>query len=256
MRKWLVAILSIILLFSLAIGCAKKTEAPKKRETEKEATKKPESKIQPEEQKASVTRIIDGDTIEVSFNGKTEKVRLIGIDTPEKGMPYFDEAKAKTKELCFFKDVRLVKDVSERDKYGRLLRYVYVENLFVNAELVKQGYANVYTYPPDVKHSELFVKLEREARANNRGLWVECEQAPEESISPHQPLPQSKAQFVGSVNSNKYHYPSCYWAKKINPKNEIWFSSAEDAQAKGYVPCNVCKPPGAAVGKEKLGQYH
>lgn len=127
---------------------------------------------------AQVTRVIDGDTIEVNLVGKIYKVRYIGIDTPETVDPekpiqsFGLEASAKNKELVEGKTVRLVKDVSETDKYGRLLRYVYVGDLFINAELVKLGYAQVATYPPDVKYQEYFLDLQREAEAAGRGLWA------------------------------------------------------------------------------------
>jgi len=70
--------------------------------------------------------------------------------------------------------VRLEKDVSETDKYGRLLRYVWIDDIFVNDYLVRQGYAYTYTYPPDVKYSEQFVEAQQEAKKNSRGLWGGC----------------------------------------------------------------------------------
>jgi len=121
-----------------------------------------------------VTRVVDGDTIVLS-NG--ERVRYIGIDTPEtkhpkKPVQYFGrEASAYNKSLVEHKMVRLEFDVDKRDKYGRLLAYVYVGDTFVNAKLVEEGYAQVYTFPPNVKYADLFLKLQREARENNRGLW-------------------------------------------------------------------------------------
>ena len=120
-----------------------------------------------------VTRVIDGDTI-VLENG--EKVRYIGIDTPEisQNECFALEAKKKNEELVLGKRVKLEKDVSERDKYGRLLRYVYVGNIFVNDYLVRNGYAYAVTYPPDVKYSERFLQAQREARENKRGLWAYC----------------------------------------------------------------------------------
>jgi len=126
---------------------------------------------------AQVVRVIDGDTIEVSIGGKLYKVRYIGIDTPETKHPDKDvewmgpEAAAKNEELVGGKVVGLEKDVSETDKYGRLLRYVWVGDLMVNAELVRLGYAQVSTYPPDVKYTDLFLLLQREAREAGRGLW-------------------------------------------------------------------------------------
>lgn len=116
-----------------------------------------------------VTKVIDGDTIKIETG---ESVRYIGIDAAEEGC-FADEATAKNKELVEGKEVRLEKDVSEIDKYGRLLRYVYVDNLFVNDYLVRNGYANISTYPPDVKYQDQFRQAEQEARENKRGLWAE-----------------------------------------------------------------------------------
>ncbi len=127
---------------------------------------------------ANVLRVIDGDTIEVDINRTTFKVRYIGIDTPElddkraEVSALAQEATRYNRQLVEGKSVRLEKDVSETDKYGRLLRYVYFGELFVNAELVRSGYAQVATYPPDVKYQDLFLQLEREAKIAGRGLWV------------------------------------------------------------------------------------
>lgn len=99
-----------------------------------------------------VNRVIDGDTIEVKIETDIQRVRLIGINTPEIGQPYAYEATEALKDLILFKKVRLEKDISETDKYGRLLRYVYVNTkgreIFVNEEMVRNGYAQVMTIPP------------------------------------------------------------------------------------------------------------
>lgn len=124
-----------------------------------------------------ISRVVDGDTVELS-NG--QKVRYIGIDTPETVDPnspvgcFGKEASAKNKELVEGKEVRLEKDVSETDRYGRILRYVYIGDLFVNDYLVRQGYANASSYPPDIKYQDQFRNAEEEARTNNRGLWGSC----------------------------------------------------------------------------------
>ncbi|MFT9486036.1 MAG: stalk domain-containing protein [Tepidibacillus sp.] len=124
-----------------------------------------------------VTEVVDGDTIKVIYNGKEESVRMIGIDTPEtkhptKGVqPYGPEASAYTKERLKGKEVRLEFDVQERDMYGRLLAYVWIGNEMFNATIVKEGYAQVSTFPPNVKYVDNFVKLQAEARANKKGLW-------------------------------------------------------------------------------------
>ena len=125
--------------------------------------------FQPEGEEAEVTRVIDGDTIEVMIEGQSFRVRYIGMDTPERGDPFFQEATDANARLVANQTVTMVKDVSETDRYGRLLRYVYLaDGTFVNAELVRQGYALVATYPPDVAHQELFVALQQEAREAER----------------------------------------------------------------------------------------
>lgn len=125
-----------------------------------------------------VSRAIDGDTIELSSG---DRVRYIGMDAPETVDPrkpvqcFGVEAAKRNRELVEGKSVRLEKDMSERDKYGRLLRYVFLaDGTFVNLELVKEGYATAFTYPPDVKYSGEFVKAEADARAANLGLWKKC----------------------------------------------------------------------------------
>jgi endonuclease YncB( thermonuclease family) len=121
---------------------------------------------------ATVTDVIDGDTIEVTLNGASSRVRYIGMDTPERGDPYFSEATQANSNLVAGQTVILVKDVSETDRYGRLLRYVYLpDGTFVNAELVRLGYAQVATFPPDVRYVDLYISLEQEARNAGSGLW-------------------------------------------------------------------------------------
>ena len=128
-----------------------------------------------------VTKVIDGDTIILESG---EVVRYIGIDAPEISRSeecFSQESTDKNKELVLGKSVRLEKDVSETDRYGRLLRIVWAEDLFVNDFLVREGFAKASTYPPDVKYSKQFVEAEKEARENNRGLWLACPVTPSSS---------------------------------------------------------------------------
>lgn len=139
---------------------------------------------------AVVDRVVDGDTIVVDISsveagpgagdtgpGDDLRVRLIGIDTPESVRPNYPvecfgkEASAATTALLEGEEVRLVKDVEETDDFDRILRYVYLDAEMANARLVVNGYASAYTYPPNVRHADLFVQLQREARDNDRGLW-------------------------------------------------------------------------------------
>ncbi|MCX7928587.1 MAG: thermonuclease family protein [Patescibacteria group bacterium] len=130
-------------------------------------------------EKAKVKKVIDGDTIELE---NRQIVRYIGINTPEtkdarKGVECFgQEAFKKNKELVEGKEIFLEKDVSEKDKYGRLLRYVYVNDLFVNEYLVLEGYAYAITYPPDVKYQTLLKNAQEKAKAGSVGLWAKCRQ--------------------------------------------------------------------------------
>jgi len=126
-----------------------------------------------------VVRIVDGDTIQVRLGERVEEVRYIGVNTPEvhhpsKGEePGGREAAVVNRELVNGRRVRLELDAQSRDRYGRLLAYVWVDETMVNAELVRRGFAQVMTVPPNVRHQSLFLRLQREARAAGRGLWGE-----------------------------------------------------------------------------------
>lgn len=128
--------------------------------------------------RAGVTSIIDGDTIAVVIDGRSYRVRYIGIDSPETAdpvhgrEPFSAEATEANRRLVAGRVVGLERDTSETDRYGRLLRYVWVGNVLVNAELVRQGYAHAATFPPDVKYQALFLRLQQEAQAAGRGLWA------------------------------------------------------------------------------------
>lgn len=130
---------------------------------------------------AQVVKVQDGDTIEVDLgNGFVKTVRYIGIDTPETVDPrksvqcFGREASSMNKSLVENQTVFLEKDVSETDKYGRLLRYVYLGDLLVNKYLVQEGFAHSSAYPPDISRQSDFDQAEEEARLNNKGLWGAC----------------------------------------------------------------------------------
>lgn len=130
-----------------------------------------------------VEKVVDGDTIEVTHAGRKEKVRLLGIDTPETKDPrkpvqcFGREASAHTAELLPpGTEVRLVHDVERRDRYDRVLAYVYraSDGLFVNLALARDGYADLLTYPPNVAHTTELSAAVAEARREQRGLWQAC----------------------------------------------------------------------------------
>jgi micrococcal nuclease len=126
---------------------------------------------------ARVTRVVDGDTIHVEIEGKDYRLRYIGMDTPETVDPkrpvgcLGKEASDRNRQFVEGRMVGLEKDVSETDSFGRLLRYVWVEDRMINAALVEEGYALASTYPPDIRYSGLFASLQVQAREGQRGLW-------------------------------------------------------------------------------------
>jgi micrococcal nuclease len=128
-----------------------------------------------------VVAVSDGDTIRVRLDsGRVERVRYIGIDTPETRKPgtpgecYADRARAFNERLVGDRHVRLELDVEQRDRYGRLLAYVYAGRTFVNAELVREGYAEPLTVAPNVRHETAIRRLARAARRGELGLWASC----------------------------------------------------------------------------------
>jgi micrococcal nuclease len=135
---------------------------------------------EPTEVTATVTRVVDGDTVEAEIDGREEDVRYIGIDTPESVKPdapvecYGPEAADFNRKLVEGEQVRLEFDQEQRDVYDRLLAYVYVDDTFVNAELLRRGFATTLTIPPNDRFAERFSELEQEAGAEGRGLWGAC----------------------------------------------------------------------------------
>jgi micrococcal nuclease len=129
---------------------------------------------------ATVSRVVDGDTVEARIGGQVEDVRLIGIDTPETVKPeapvecFGPQASSFTHRLLEGQRVRLVFGVERRDVYGRLLAYAYIGHRFVNAELVRRGLARTLAIPPNTHYSALFEELELSAGRAARGLWGAC----------------------------------------------------------------------------------
>ena len=239
MKKALPIAIAGLIAAILAASCAPSSLSPSDSPTASpESTSQQTSQPSPSSERvqATVTRVIDGDTIEVSIAGSTYSVRYIGVDTPEVGQPGADEATQVNAQLVEGRTVELEKDVSETDKYGRLLRYVWIDDQMVNALLVYNGYAQVATYPPDVRHQDYFLDLQRQAEAESSGLWSATEDT---TPSPT----QSSVSYFGSRNSDVYHYSSCRYVGQILSKNLVSFSSSANARASGYRPCKVCRPP-------------
>lgn len=176
-----------------------------------------------------VRRVIDGDTF-VLRSG--ERVRLIGIDTAERGQCYYRQAKNELRDLILFQEVQLERDISDTDRYGRLLRYVYVDGVFVNEELVKDGHAKAKRYKPDVKFSKRFADLESLAKAEKSGLWGKCQ-----TVSVQQgesatatPIPQASIpQLTEAV------YPP--YAARPEPSTDYYTNAyGQEVQSPTYYP--------------------
>lgn len=189
---------------------------------------------------AKVVAVIDGDTIDVDLGeGNIQRVRYIGIDTPESVDPrqpiqcFSKEATAKNNELVANGIVGLEKDVSETDRYGRLLRYVYMGDLFINQVLVSEGYASTVSYPPDIKYQEQFRQAEREARTQNRGLWSTCNTVtPTKYNTVPSNTPSVQNNTNNSVTTNNVNTSSgtCKYSCTGSDRDCSDFSSHEEAQ--------------------------
>ncbi|MCX6813137.1 MAG: thermonuclease family protein [Candidatus Azambacteria bacterium] len=196
-----------------------------------------------------VVRVVDGDTIEIEGG---EKVRYIGIDTPEtvdprKSVQCFGvEASKKNKEMVEGKMVRLEKDITDRDKYNRLLRYIWIDDVLVNLELVNQGFAYSYSYPPDIKYQDQIVKAQQEAKDASRGLWSAC---PAQTVIPtlQENNPDGSCLIKGNISTSGekiYHLLGCgsYSKTQIDEKRgERWFCSESEAQAAGWRKALNCQ---------------
>ena len=176
-----------------------------------------------------VKRVVDGDTFETKSG---DKVRLIGVNTPEigeKAERYGMEAKRFTENKLQGQTVILFQDVGPKDKYGRLLRYVFLESepTMFNETLLTEGYANVMTVPPNVLFADKFVALERKARENRKGLWGDENAAVSASCAE----PKIKGN-INSRNEKIYHMPGSRYYNSTKP--ERLFCTEEEAQAAGF----------------------
>jgi micrococcal nuclease len=195
-----------------------------------------------------VTNVVDGDTFDIRIEKtdpriiyEIERVRLADVDCPEMGTQEGPPAAIFTTEVLLGKRVWLdIDDLSGdgRDPYERLLAVVYLEDLngFINVTpfnrlLVDAGFAVVDDYTNN----------EFDPVTWWTGGMGEIESSPVQILI--NATAATEEQFVGCKRHGTYHYPTCWWAKKIRPKNEIWFASAEEASDAGYVPCGVCNPP-------------
>ena len=217
---------------------------------------------------AEVVSVTDGDTIKVRVNGQVEAVRFLLVDTPETKhprlgeQPFGQEAKAFTKQMLEGKTVQLEKDVSDRDKYNRLLYYLYVDGKSVQEELLRNGLARVaYVYVPNTKYVDRYYEIQKEAQKNGVGIWsienyaqedgfheevVEGNQEPlkskanENGDGQFSAVPSGECNIKGNISSSGdkiYHMPGqqYYEVTKIDEsKGEKFFCSAEEAEKAGF----------------------
>jgi micrococcal nuclease len=178
----------------------------------------------------TVRWVNDGDTIVLDTG---QRVRYIGINSPEiahedqKAQPYGYQAKSYNKNLIGSQKVRLEYDTDRRDRYGRVLAYVYSKDRnFINLRLLEVGLAFYLYRKPNLKYGEILLKAQQDAMASGIGLWHNWS--------------EKKKIYLGNRNSKRFHISSCKYAGKINAKNKIQFSSKWDAFYQGYAPSKKC----------------
>ncbi|NBI08171.1 thermonuclease family protein [Senegalia massiliensis] len=265
-----------------------KLEQEKKEKARKEEEKRLEEERKAEFEKgfisAKVTKHVDGDTVHVTTeDGEELKIRMIGVDTPETVHPskpvefYGKEASLFTEEKIFEETVYLEKDVSDNDKYGRALRYIWLEvpeekdlnnkevikDKLFNAMLIAKGYANSSTYQPDVKYQEIFTELEKESREANLGLWDSAkleeferqkeqarkeEQAKKEQQAAEEKKKQEAAKSQQSSSSSSSSSQSASASAPAQPKQET------AAPAEPNVQTVLVTPTGSKYHRQACGR--
>jgi micrococcal nuclease len=176
----------------------------------------------------TVTRVLDGDTAELTGG---DRLRLLGIDTPEAGERFHDEAKALLVTLSLDQPCRIEHGGARRDKYGRMLGYLYVDTVFVNRTIVAAGLAYVYLFKDsDLKQPEIreLIDAQKTAIAERRGLWS---------------LPREKeSYYVNTVGSFRLHRPNCSAIGPLRAGRHRTYATREEGLSEGLSPCRTCKP--------------
>jgi len=175
-----------------------------------------------------VVRVIDGDTIEL-LGG--DQLRLLGIDCPERGDPFYDSATALTRALVLDKTVEVVYSSRRRDGYGRLLGYLYLDTVLINEVILRRGFGNVYLFKDNLDDGAVISSLQRaqnEALAGKIGIWS---------------IPRAREPYyVALSGSLRFHRPGCRAVRNRRLTELIRFETREEALVKGYSPCRNCRP--------------
>ncbi len=220
----------LFILFSLLVGCSTTSGVG---------------------EKTIVTYVVDGDTLDLIINNKEERVRLLLVDTPETKhpskpvQPFGPEASQFAKDTLEGKEVTIELDISERDKYGRLLAYVWIDGKMFNEMLLEQGLARVaYVYAPNTKYVDQFYEIQKQAQKQGIGIWSIENYATEEGFieeeasttkEPSTPVKNKDCVIKGNINSKGekiYHTPGSRSYNQTKP--EMWFCTEEEAKAAGF----------------------
>jgi micrococcal nuclease len=174
----------------------------------------------------TVTKIYSGNRIKTQSG---VKVQYIGLDVPEDGRFFYDECKKANKSLVDKKEITVEFDIRKSDEDKGLLGYVYVGDVFVNAQLLKNGFAFAYIQPPNQKYADLFIALQKDARTQRRGIWAFED-------------PSDEPYYIGSKSSRKFHRPGCRIAKDMSFDKRVIFRNKDEALNKGYAQDWRCNP--------------
>ena len=264
-------VIGLLWTIGFANGIGKQPETPKNNLAEKQNTKK-ETPVKEEQntntdnpketenddfKEVQVTRVIDGDTIEVTGkNGKVDKVRFIGLDCPEKGDALSKEATQYTSDNLLNKTIYLQKDKNETDSFGRLLAYVWLVKTSdfakdcYNYKIVHDGYAVAKSYPPDTSHQKELEEAQSHAKNEQSGIWAPQQNTQQDPISeaPDNPKPEQEQpkeaeyKYVCNTGTGKFHRITCSSVDNMNEGNKLFVETREDAINAGYKPCKKCNP--------------
>ncbi|HWO56874.1 MAG TPA: thermonuclease family protein [bacterium] len=180
----------------------------------------------PAEEGVTVVGVIDGDTVELE-DGRT--IRLVGIDTPERGDTDYDSASALTRRLVLRKRVRLEYDRDQTDRYGRTLAFLWTGDQLVNREIVRAGWAWCYFFEGNLRHSRELLLAQHEAMEAHRGHWKN-------------PQTETAEYYRASFLFYRFHRPECKSMDNVDPDLEVVYYSKDSAFYDGYAPCSRCTP--------------